>query len=113
MKLFEECETREETISKGVTYQYIGSIVAIYRNLPRNLPDQHYNLEPLVADMVKEILKYLVHYRGLDANLANEFRHKYLGTLYGFAEERFVLGLGEEKFREMERELLALVNSAK
>ena len=113
MKLLEDDEIMEESPAVEITYKYITPILNLYRDLTRDHPDQHHHLDPFAADIVKAILQFLVRYRDLDGKLAHEFEQKYLGTLYGVAEERFVHIIGEEKFNEMEKELFALVERKK
>ena len=113
MSLFEEDKNKEETAPSEKTYKYITPMVKVYRDMIRIHPGQYEYLEPLAADVIKAALQLMVRYHGVDGNLAREFERKYLGTLYGFTEERFVQGIGQEKFEEMEKEFFTLVKRKK
>ena len=113
MKLFEDDESVENTVSNDSFYKHSMPIINLYRDLTRDYPDQYHHLELYTADMIRAMLEFMVYYLGLDGRLARKFTEEYLSGLYGFTEGKVVSRIGEEKFNEMVERLYELAKTVK
>ena len=108
MKLFEDDEITNEGLSEERIYKYSMPIINLYRQVTYEYPEQYHRLELYPIDMTKELLTFMVYYRGPDGRLARNFTEVYLDRNYTLTEEKAVRRMGEDKFKEMIEKLYEL-----